>query len=319
MKKIREKFQKKHAFTIVELLTVMAIIIILIGLLVPSLNMVRRYALYVKQRNQLSAIGKAIEFYNVQRDGYPDSSAFDPVPLPYCGAMKLCEAMVGQDLLGFHPNSHFFQTGTTDGAASTCGVTELYPSRGIPGSSLVSMAPRCAADPILIQTSMRERQDLYLTLESANAYRLGEIYNAANLSSFNLPPAIPVLCDVYNRLTNIATGKNIGMPILYYKANISNTIHDANFPNLSIYNSADNQILIDLPLPWDPFSNHPMATFGTTPDGTPVSGPSLFYQKTRNPAIELPSRPYKADSFILMSAGFDGLYGTKDDVFDFEK
>ena len=31
------------------------------------------------------------------------------------------------------------------------------------------------------------------------------------------------------------------------------------------------------------------------------------------------NRPYRADSYILMSAGFDGLYGTKDDVFNFEK
>jgi len=122
-------------------------------------------------------------------------------------------------------------------------------------------------------------------------------------------------------LTNIVTGKNIGMPILYYKANISNIYHDPIMGSLNIYDSNSNQLLIDLPLPWDPTYYHPMASLliGQTPDGTPTSGPPLFYEKTRNPAIELPSRPYKADSLILMSAGFDGLYGTKDDVFDFEK
>ncbi len=31
------------------------------------------------------------------------------------------------------------------------------------------------------------------------------------------------------------------------------------------------------------------------------------------------SRPYRSDSFILLSAGFDGEYGTRDDVYNFQK
>jgi len=115
------------------------------------------------------------------------------------------------------------------------------------------------------------------------------------------------------------------MPVLYYKANTTNLFH---IPSLlpqdlarNIYNSLDNQMLIDLGLPWDPFHTHPLATTGglPTPDEEPTE-PRKFYDQTRNPDFDaLNGRPYKADSFILMSAGFDGLYGTKDDVFDFEK
>jgi len=43
---------KKVGFTIIELLTVMSIIIILIAMLVPSLNAVRRYARVVMQKGQ---------------------------------------------------------------------------------------------------------------------------------------------------------------------------------------------------------------------------------------------------------------------------
>ncbi|MHC4479037.1 MAG: hypothetical protein ACYTEL_25715, partial [Planctomycetota bacterium] len=64
--------------------------------------------------------------------------------------------------------------------------------------------------------------------------------------------------------------------------------------------------------PWDPQGQeqHPLATT-----------PKLFYQKTVNPNITMleGNRPYRADSYILLSAGFDGLYGTDDDVFNFGK
>jgi len=30
-------------------------------------------------------------------------------------------------------------------------------------------------------------------------------------------------------------------------------------------------------------------------------------------------RPYKPDTFILMSAGFDGEYGTNDDITNFQQ
>ena len=42
MKAIAAKFDERAGWTIVELLTVMSVIVILISLLVPGLNMVRR-------------------------------------------------------------------------------------------------------------------------------------------------------------------------------------------------------------------------------------------------------------------------------------
>lgn len=49
--------------------------------------------------------------------------------------------------------------------------------------------------------------------------------------------------------------------------------------------------------------------------------PVTFYEEIRNKKIEIP-RPYRADSYILISAGFDGKYGPPpdgktDDVFNF--
>jgi type II secretory pathway pseudopilin PulG len=44
MKSITKKFNKKAAFTIVEVLVVMSIIMILMGILLPAFNKAKQYA-----------------------------------------------------------------------------------------------------------------------------------------------------------------------------------------------------------------------------------------------------------------------------------
>ena len=104
---------QKTGFTIIELLTVMSIIVVLIGILVPSMNAIRRYSKVVLQKSQFHDISKGLETFSADfpLTGYPDSSAVDLDGESYCGAMKLCEAMVGQDGLGFHPDSIFDDEG----------------------------------------------------------------------------------------------------------------------------------------------------------------------------------------------------------------
>jgi hypothetical protein len=40
-----------------------------------------------------------------------------------------------------------------------------------------------------------------------------------------------------------------------------------------------------------------------------IDWPRLFYDKTRNLRIPSGDRPFREDSYILLSAGFDGEYG----------
>jgi type II secretory pathway pseudopilin PulG len=307
---------KKCGFTIVELLTVMSIIILLIGLLVPALNRVRRYATRVKQKAQFHAMSIALEQFNAEYDGYPDSNARDDQGQPYCGSMKLCEAMVGQDLKGYNPKSRFrYREINLD--ATTKYYPNPVPATGTPAYENYNIAGR----------------KMYLQLENANAYQLGDIYTTAVLGDtsgdhgfFAYSPDTFVLCDVYNRVTNIKTGKKIGMPILYYRADLTKTMFPG--PNdtpqairngLStsgyIYNVYDNQNLIEKGLPWDTSvtAMHPLSINWSS--GTVY--PKPFYDMIRNPMIPTGDRPYRQDSYILLSAGFDGLYGTVDDVFNF--
>ncbi len=268
MKPIAKQSNKKTAFTIVELLTVMSIIILLIGLLVPGLNQIRRYAKKVRQKAQFHSIGIALDLFNAEWDGYPPSEAFGPTgTYNYCGAMKLAEAMVGKDMCGFNPDSDF--------------------TAGNP-------APPLYHDPATL--SGRKQ---YLKLEGANAETIDSLYDTPPFDASEV-----VLCDVYAHRTH--TGERKGMPILYYRANTSNTLHDPTIPQLSenIYNYQDNEELIGLQT-YDKEDHY-------------LLNPAIFYEEIRNKKIEIP-RPYRADSYILISAGFDGNYGTKDDVLNYEK
>jgi len=294
MKPITKQSDKKTAFTIIELLTVMSIIIILIGLLVPSLNMVKRYAKEVRQKAQFHSIESAMELFSGEWDGYPPSSAMDEAPTPdnYCGAMKLCEALVGQDLMGFNPLSRF---------RADCSINT---------SDKIYDNPPVGAVLYPNTTDNLKARKTYLQ-QTSDAYKLWHLYGKGNTDVFN--EELYVLCDVYNRVKHKVTGKGIGMPILYYKANTLNIKHDPNgtFPTAAgdngyIYNYLDNDELVHL----GPAGvTHPL-------DGTGTN----FYEITQDKRISIDTgRPYRPDSYILISAGFDGMYGTDDDVFNFEK
>jgi len=285
MKSIAKPSRKK-AFTIIELLTVMSIIVILIGVLVPALNNVRRYAKKVQQKAQFHSIEAAIELFSNENDGYPPSTPSDGTGQPYCGAMKLCEAMMGRDLLGFHPDSVF----RADGMDATSTRNIYLPS----------------------QNNLRARMGPFLQFENANAYRLGaDIYGTGQTAPFQENAF--VLCDAYTR--NMRTGKKTGMPILYYKADTSNNLHD---PNLAptptdsmgnIYNYWDNHALVNLSKPWEDPGNASTHS---------LANPARFYRNTRNNLITTVRRPYRTDSYILISAGFDGEYGTADDICNYD-
>ncbi len=300
MSPIAKQSGKKAAFTIVELLTVMSIIVILISLLVPSLTAVKRYARKVRQSAQFHGIGAAMELFHGEEDGYPPSS--DP-DTDYCGAMKLAEAMVGQDLLGFHPKS-LFKSDLTDSQDNL----------------LYDKDPDTTADDLDIgnpddRRNLQSRKGPYLPLEKANAYRLSHLYGENNTLSYDEDRF--VLCDEYARVVNKETGKKIGMPVLYYKADPSGLMHDPNFPDhqFNIYDYEDNHEFLDqLGIPWDPAAlvPPPLVREQGGQEG------ERFYEMTKNPDIRMRSgRPYREDSYILISAGFDGLYGTEDDVLNF--
>jgi type II secretory pathway pseudopilin PulG len=325
--------KKTKGFTIVELLTVMSIIIILMSILMPGLQRTRRYARVVVQRAQFNDITKGLELYrNDHQETYPDSGPIDTDttagPYGYCGAMKLCEAMIGQDGMGFHPASRFYASGM--GPDSTGNNVDLYPLDLCIQTSPSAYSGAAPTNPTLA-ANIRERTK-YLDSDSIKGARLKDLYSwyntAATGKSFydvkgfqpstdTYPYAFPnsVITDVFLRAGSLCDGKKLGMPVLYYKADSTKLVHDPNFvpvvatPNPNIYNFDDNYAITGLGCPWDAAATtnpHPIYTT-----------PNVFYKAITNTKVNTTPRPHNEDTYILLSAGWDGLYGTGDDVYNF--
>lgn len=294
--------EKKLGFTIVELLTVMSIIVILLSLLLPSLAAVRRYASKVRQKGQFNEIAKCLEMFRNDYDTYPDSSALDFQGDSYCGAMKLCEAVMGQDGLGFHPDSMFDDMGRGKNGE------ELYYNR----TADKPTPPFSDAE----EENLRSRRPPCLE-EAAKVVPIQALLGGLGFGDVaNFDPCCPVLCDVFARteLTD-QDGEKVGMPVLYYKADPAKLTHDANevADSTNIYSYADNQELLEIQVRWAQASDnyrHPVYdSSGRSP---------LFRKLTKNPDVDVMTKPQNPDTYILWSAGWDGLYGTgNDDVFNF--
>jgi len=289
----------------------MSIIMILMGILLPAFNRAKQYARKVKQTAQFKSIDVGLELYRGDFESYPPSDGEDASGLnDYCGAMKLAEAMVGQDLLGFHPSSIFNEDGKDSAGNDLYFRCNPPPSGPLPPQYL---------------DNLRTRKGPYLNLENANPYSLLDVYGQGNFGQLGDTSCDPnagiVLCDEYKRIINTTSGKRIGSPILYYKADISSALFDdtsLTTARKSIYNCMDNQQLVDLPIAWDIASplKHPMAQGGQGYDGVPASW-QKFYEIVRDEKVGVMPRPKMTESYILISAGYDGLYGTRDDIFNF--
>lgn len=280
---------KRHSpgLTMVEILTVVAIIAILIGLLIPAANAARAAARRAKQKVQLAAISTGLVVFRSDFGDYPPSSAEGTTGVTYCGAQKLAEALLGRDLRGFDPNSKWF-----------------------PGDKAY--------------LPLSNRKDLYLDPDTANPFRLGLLYG--DPTPYSLAPDTFVLCDVYThpKRTALLPDKSVrraGSPILYFRADSSmKLIQD-------IYRIGDNLDLIEMKEARDVNKGilHVVGPWATGVK-TSVDLGYEFCRFIRDPRIgtETGSRadmdtwqPYRRDSFILISAGPDEIYGTSDDICNF--
>jgi hypothetical protein len=168
---------------------------------------------------------------------------------------------------------------------------------------------------------VEKRKDRYIDIDTANVAQFGITTNhdgLFDLSGFGAwadGADTYVLCDVFGKGKEVmlADGmrRRAGVPILYYRADTSGKVSE------DVYHVRDNADLVFIKEMSD------RARKGTAPAGTwnPLDTGTTFYDLISDPRATTANFavPHKPDSYILISAGADGFYGTADDICNFQK
>jgi type II secretory pathway pseudopilin PulG len=303
--------------TLVEILMVVGIIALLTGILIPAVTMVKKTAREAKQRAQFTAIELGLETYKNDFGDYPPSdpnswAANVPIKQNSAGALKLSEALLGWDLLGFHPDSGFrvdgrnrwpYTVGTTPYAA---GTYFLYDRA--------------------VAAEMDKRKGRYVEIDVANPFQLGMttgtsghdgLFNLQGWSPYDGASDSYVLCDVFAKGKDVllSNGSHVkaGRPILYYRANSTGKIATDTYDfrdNGSLVSIIEGLDQTQMGAPRGRSNWNPLAASGTG---------ACFYTTIADPRASTSSYQVacRPDSYILISAGADGFYGTSDDIRNF--
>jgi len=329
------KRRAPYGFTLVELLTVIFIIALLISILVPALNAVRDQARNAKTSGELSSIGKGVELFHGELGKYPHShggNPFDDDSVILTGAQWLAVQLVGPDMHGYVKPELAIDTndnGEID-EADWQAWYELDPARAYPRlgpyvptegdivQSFVSWAeghPGYTVDGDLEDTGDRWSNDRIPFF--VDAYGLPIVYYAASTYAkkpFTTGTPGNLEYGRYDQSDNAGfTGNDTG-----------DGRNDATQEGLNPYGDAE---------PLGHASNaiyHPLGILGYYPDNSNAEpDPKTFADVIMDWNIFEANRdagtgqgrvwPHNADSFILVSPGKDGLWGTKDDVSNIQR
>jgi prepilin-type N-terminal cleavage/methylation domain-containing protein len=351
------KAQRRSGFTLVELLTVVGIIALLIGILIPALQKARTQAKKGTVQAEIKAISDGLEMFRNDFGKYPDSTTqlkisgawqnkMDPLKdfpsltnlhyeaEPLSGAHWLARAMVGPDMQGLDSQGLTLRD-RTEIVLNSASPAQLVPAGSTPGTGVSLDA---------FQTARMERKSPYV--ENANKMVRRDddgLFGQGNSPDHKSTGRL-VFFDVFDS------------PVLYYKANpraprpFCRDGADADANNAGVYNFQDNARITGSV---GPTTTNPLASDSTAwafVEGVPnhaigrYAGTAGTTTSYTNADLELkysfinyihdhnvdsmntaattatppPRTAVNPDTFILMTAGPDGRFGTDDDVANFK-
>jgi len=322
-------------FTLIELLTVVAIIALLIGILLPSLSRARDQARRTKVAALLDSIGKALEMFHNDFHHYPDSRVRrDPIDWggwrdfpdkQLSGAHWLARALFGHDMGGVDARGYVM----IDAGAEGPGLPDTL------GTAPLTLANLAEGGPYADRRGVYMEGELLAADTDRSLFPGTPPINTAGGGNFGFrPTGRPVVReDAY------------GSPVLYYRANPTGRqpvcchggIATVNAQPIGpgVYNQYDNCFIAGR-------YENPDGTGGPGDWGWDFSGrgephrlgclgtwdPQVFGDETRTFAYYLHDRsawktfrtikPVRRDSFVLITAGKDQVFGTGDDITNFD-
>jgi prepilin-type N-terminal cleavage/methylation domain-containing protein len=339
-----------RGFTLVELLTVIAIISLLIGILVPALTRARNQAKNASTKATLKALGDGLEMFRNDNpaetpgDGFPrskpDEDETEPGQQTIFGAQWLVRYMLGKDFNGYVAKKKVprDQYGTQTGYQQEGWYED--PFNGAVNKGLA-------------------RNPTYVEPDRIKVVRPYHVSTGPDDRDESLPNPLPNVAQYGPGIDERTLNQHVfvdvfGYPILYYAANArlaadpKAPISTPGFGNPvppGIYSLADNGLftaacdssLCRFP-GWD-FSGdidvmqhtpHKISKHGIHPNEKPTAASmrleengEIFPRYIMNKNVYESSSgniitPYRKTSFLLITAGQDGVYGTADDINNFE-
>jgi len=327
----------------VELLTVVAIIALLIGILMPALQAARNQAKNAKTAATLKSISDGLEMFRMDNEkdfaassGYPPSArADDPTEegqTPLFGAHWLVRYLMGKDLNGFVQRRSVPLT-LQDPTDTDFEQERWYLADAHNGEPLPRVGPYIAADSVQVVKTRDLPGDsdnpTWNTMEQpvlADAFGYPILYYVANARLAERPGAHMAAFTRYAALPPawvqppVPSGEN---GVYYFDDNVIFTGMCSGTKESGTCNAP--------PWKFGGGDHHDIEYFGDQPGEQPTpdeiqDDPKTFLHYVMNKEVFTstydgtvsPPRatmsPYRKDSFLLVTAGKDAIYGSNDDV-----